>query len=156
MSWDNTPFSNGFTLEGSLENTHTKGKNPILAYTFAPGNSWLSFQSPNLQALETDTKNSGKKNLDLLVSVQSDQSGLGRWFQTLKSNPKAFDKRLRIHIYTDPNKAFADKQIVLYGIQVKDPQPGAMSIPLPFTKRRFQLPLPPRIYTVQYGSLEVV
>ena len=55
MGWDDTPFENGFRLEGDLENSHKPNSNPVFAYTFDLGNSWLSYESRNLNDLVIDT-----------------------------------------------------------------------------------------------------
>ena len=71
MGWDDTPFENGFRLEGDLENSHKPNSNPVFAYTFDLGNSWLSYESRNLNDLVIDTlkRDNFKPKPKLRISV---------------------------------------------------------------------------------------
>lgn len=162
-SWDTPGFSNGFILEGEFMANHKNGTNKILAFTFSPGTSWLSVDSPNLQALTSDSDTRGKRKLDLMVSVDATNPlGLVREMRVQKemrkekpSHPRRSDV-FYIYIFTSPSSPNADKKIKLHNIGFKPDRPGTMPIRVPFTKRTVGVPLPNIIYTLTYSDLEVV
>ena len=154
-SWDNPRFENGFRLEGSFEVNYIPGKNPVFAYTFAPGFSWLSVSSYNLIDLVFETEQEGKRKANLMI-MTPENGGLAREFEVMYTGSNYYNK-LQIYIYASPGKSWPDKTVVIHGVKLKAKQAvrPSFSISVPFTKRRFETPLllQSRVHTISYQDI---
>lgn len=159
-SWDNPRDDYGYVFEGSFDNNYPtgSGRNPVFGYTFSPADSWLSVRSPNLNQLAFETEAKGKQKQQLMVMMKG-QGGLAREFEVFLGNPK-HSTTLRIYVYSMPGKSVAEKTVVIHGVKVSNVGPPRLSISLPMSKRKLDLPIASRefalVYTLSYDTLQVV